>query len=353
MHMQTSDKPSKPKPMIRLTLLIALPLLLLVNSVIWSAFFLESDRQRQAWISQAEADIDASILTVDQLRNDLYGDIRLLSNSPNLLAVLDDASEPRLLALTAEWEIFASIKRRYDQIRWLDTQGRERLRVNLTSNGAIRVSEESLQDKSFRYYFHDAMALKPGQVYASQIDLNMENGVIERPFKPMLRLALALSDSQGRPRGLLLINVLAKYLIDAVVNQGSLLHSRMLLLDHSGYYVRGFEPDQAWGFMLHHADDAYHRFDKAYPEVWRRMVRDGSGRVDDTEGLFVYRTIRYGWSEGIGHRYILVQALTARERSALTLRQRNTWLLVSLLVSLALAAMAFAVARCRLSLQAG
>ncbi|MEJ2591459.1 MAG: cache domain-containing protein [Candidatus Thiodiazotropha sp.] len=351
--MQISDRPSNPTlmPMIRLTLLIALPLLLLVNGVIWSVFALDSTRQRQAWISQAEADIDASILIVEQLRNDLFGDIRLLSNSPNLLAVLDDASDPRLLALTAEWEIFASIKRRYDQIRWLDARGRERLRVNLTSNGAIRVSEESLQDKSSRYYFHDAMALNPGQVYASRIDLNMENGVIERPFKPMLRLAMALSDSHGRPRGLLVINVLAKYLIDAVVSQGSLRHSRMLLLDRSGYYLRGFEPEQAWGFMLHHADDAYHRFDKAYPEVWRRMVRDGSGRVDDAEGLFVYRTIRYGSSEGIGHRYILVQALTASERSALTRRQRSTWRLVSLAVSLALAAMAFALARCRLSRQ--
>lgn len=346
--MQASDKPSNIllKSLLGRSLLIALPLLVLVNGVIWSAYTLDVGQQRQTWISEVEVELDAAIISIDQLRNDLYGDIRLLSNSPNLHAVLDDANEQRLLALAAEWEIFAAVKRRYDQIRWVDGKGMERLRVNLTPNGAIRVGEEELQDKSARYYFNDAMVLKPGQIYTSPIDLNVENGVIERPFKPMLRVAVPVSDSRGRQRGLLLVNVLAKYILDDLARHASLRQSHMLLLDRTGYYLRGFENDQAWGFMLKRDGDTYHRFDKAYPRVWREMVRNGSGRVDDDAGLFVYRTIKYG-SEGFNNSYVLVEALTSDERAALVNGQRSVWFVVSLLVSLALVAMTFALVRCR------
>ena len=91
----------------------------------------------------------------------------------------------------------------------------------------------------------------------------------------------------------------------------------------------------------------------------RRLV---SGKVYLRSASIRHTTSGYLWAlsellivenDREGATDYLVEALTARERSALTLRQRNTWLLVSLLVSLALAAMAFAVARCRLSLQAG
>lgn len=347
--MVTQDKRSEIylMPQIRLSLLIAIPLLVIVNTVIWHAYSVDIERERQEWLTRAEVGLDAALITIDQLRNDLYGDLRLLSNSPNLLAVLDDASKQRLLALAAEWEVFAVIKRRYDQIRWLDSSGMERLRVNLTPNDAARVAEEELQDKSERYYFRDAMTLQPGEIYASRIDLNIERGVIEKPYKPMLRLAVPVTDSQGRSQGLLLVNVLAKFILDGLVHHANLSKSHLLLLDRSGYYLRGFDADQAWGFMLHNADDAHHRFDKAYPSVWREMARNGSGFVADAKGLFVYRTMKYG-SEGFGHRYMLVEALNARELAAMGVRQREAWLSISLLVSLLLAVLSFFTAHYRL-----
>lgn len=352
--MPIPDKMSKVPllPQLRLGLLIAVPLLVIVNAVIWSAYSQEAKRQRQDWLSQAEMGLDAALITIERLRNDLYGDIRLLSNSPNLMAVLDETSESKLLALAAEWEVFAAIKRRYDQIRWLDDSGLERLRVNLTPNGAIRAGEEELQDKSQRYYFREAMTQQPGEIYASPIDLNVEFGKIEQPFKPMLRLAVPVTDSQGRERGLLLVNVLAQYILDDLVRHANLRQSRMLLLDRSGYYLRGFEADQAWGFMLRDGNDAYHRFDKGYPGVWREMVRKGSGYTEDDQGLFVFRTIKYG-SEGFDHRYILVEALKFSELAEQVHTRRESWLSISLLVSLLLSFMALFAAHCRLKGRGG
>lgn len=352
--MVAQEKLSKPTliSQLRLVLLIAIPLLVLVNLVVWSAYAIEVKRKRNEWLSQAEMGLDEALINLEQLRNDFDGDIRLLSNSPNLAHALNEANEQNLLALAAEWEVFAAIKRRYDQIRWVDDSGQELLRVNLTSNGAVRATDVELQDKSTRYYFRDAMSLQAGKIYASPIDLNVEHGKIERPFKPMLRLAVPLVDSQGRSRGLLLVNVLARFILDDLVRHANLRQSRLLMLDRTGYYLRGFEESQAWGFMLRDGNDVRHRFDKAYPAVWREIVRKGSGHVDDAAGLFVFRTVRYG-SEGFGQRYILLEVLMPKDSGNLGIPQWGAWFSISLLVSLLLGIMVFYYVRCRMRGVAG
>jgi hypothetical protein len=315
--------------------LVALPLLLIVNGILYVAFSLQQEHQRVNWIIQMESGLDAALITMEGIRNDLHGDLLLLAGSPNLKAVLDDATTPRLDRLASEWEVFTGIKRRYDQIRWLDNRGMERIRVNLTSHGAVRVADEQLQDKSGRYYFKEAITMPIGQVYASQIDLNIERGEIERPFKPMLRMAVSVSNSLGEPKGLVLVNVLADNIFKDLAQHAGLAQSHILMIDPAGYYLRGFMEEREWGFMFQLQDDREYRFDKRYPAVWREMVRQGVGKIDAPEGLFLFRTLRYG-SEGFGHRYFLLAVELRKEFSGLLADQRLMWFSTSLLVSLIL-----------------
>ncbi|MCU7916566.1 MAG: cache domain-containing protein, partial [Candidatus Thiodiazotropha sp. (ex Gloverina cf. vestifex)] len=286
-------------------------------------------------LSQADMAMDSALISIERWRNDLSGDLRLLSNSPNLKSTLNEPSESHLLALAAEWERFMVTKRWFDQIRWLDASGMERLRVNLTPNGATRASNSALQDKSQRYYFQEAMTLQSGQLYVSPIDLNVESGEVERPHKPMLRLAVPISDTHGEKRGLLMANVLADFILDELGRDIRLSANRMLLLDQRGYYVHGFKADQAWGFMSGTTTDPSHRFDKVYPKVWQRIARNQSGRFESDQGLFVYRTTRYG-SDGFGQYYILLGALLPEDMAALTAEQRMWCLSISALSSLLL-----------------
>jgi len=324
-------------------LLISLPLLLIINSVIWSLYAMNAQNLRLQWQSQAGTALDAVLLTIDRLQSDLYGDLRVLADSPYLKQVLNSTDEQRLLSLAAQWEVFSAVKRRYDQIRWIDETGMERLRVDLTSNGAKRLSDDQLQDKSHRYYVKDALTFQSGEIYASPIDLNQEFGKLERPFKPMLRLAMPLSNNQGERRGLLVLNVRADAILEDLARHARLSLGGLLLIDHTGYYLRGFNEGQAWGNMLDRGDDAYYRFDRSYPEIWREMVRSGSGQVEDDAGLFIYRTISYG-TGGFENRYFLVMALLPQELAAQTGEERDSWLTVSLLVSVILTFLAFYIA---------
>lgn len=324
-------------------LLIALPLVLIVNGVIWGLYAMNMQTLRLQWQSQASMAMDGIFLTIDRLRNDLYGDLRLLADSPNLQQVLDETDERRLLALASQWEVFSGVKRRYDQIRWIDESGMERLRVDLTSTGAKRLSDDQLQDKSQRYYVREAQTFQPGKIYASPIDLNLEHGEIERPYKPMLRLVMTLANSQGMRRGLLVLNVKADAILDDLARHARLNQGRLLLIDHRGSYLRGFSEDQAWGNMQIQGDDAYRHFDRTYPALWTQMLRTDAGHVTDAAGLFIYRTIKYGKGE-FENRYFLVMALLSQELAALSVEERKSWLTVSLLVSVMLTLMAFYIA---------
>lgn len=322
---------------LRSGLLLALPILLLVNLLIWGAYSMLVERKQQQWWQESERSLDRILIQVDEVRNDLHGDLALLAASPNLKALLDEETTEALDRLASEWEVFTAIKRRYDQVRWLDNRGRERLRINRTPQGAQRVPASELQDKSNRYYFQEAISLPAGQVYASPIDLNIEQGEIEQPLKPMLRLAVPVVDSDGNRHGLLLVNVLAATILEELAMHAGISRAHLLMINPEGYYVRGFHQEHAWGFMLKQDDERF-RFDKGFTQVWQQMIKLGNGKVDGPQGRFLFRGIRYG-AEGFAQRYFLVLAALPAELAVLERSSKPWWLVISLVVSLILAAL--------------
>ncbi|GAB5417668.1 MAG: hypothetical protein Crog4KO_26540 [Crocinitomicaceae bacterium] len=103
------------------------------------------------------------------------------------------------------------IRQSYDQIRILDTLGREVIRINNDSQPK-KVDSTSLQDKSKRDYFQFAKKLKPNQCYASPISLNIENDKVELPKKPVFRIIAPILNGKTRI-GYICINYKAKRLL--------------------------------------------------------------------------------------------------------------------------------------------
>ncbi len=97
----------------------------------------------------------------------------------------------------------------YSQFRVIDREGREIVRVDRSGrDGAIQVLPDAeLQGKSERGYFIETIKLKAGEVYVSRIDLNQENGVIETPYVPTLRVATPVFADDGRAFGIVIINL--------------------------------------------------------------------------------------------------------------------------------------------------
>jgi PAS domain S-box-containing protein len=91
----------------------------------------------------------------------------------------------------------------------LDDGGREIVRVDRSGReGAIRiVPKGELQRKGDRAYFKAAVGLPADEIYVSPVELNEENGVIEVPHVPVLRIAAPIYTPDGKPFGIVIINV--------------------------------------------------------------------------------------------------------------------------------------------------
>ena len=64
-----------------------------------------------------------------------------------------------------------------------------------------------MQRKGDREDFKEAIRLPSGEVYVSPVDLNEEHGVIETPHVPVLHVATPVHTPDGRPFGIVIINV--------------------------------------------------------------------------------------------------------------------------------------------------
>ncbi|MBR9883552.1 MAG: bifunctional diguanylate cyclase/phosphodiesterase [Oceanospirillales bacterium] len=132
------------------------------------------------------------------------------------------------------WSQYLSERPYLQQLRYLTEEGRERIRVHRVAGQVRAVATKGLQDKSARYYFRQALQLEPGQLYLSPLDLNVENGEIERPFRPMVRFALRLASGHRlEGDGMLVLNVDANYLLRPLLDM-SMAPGELLLADSSG-----------------------------------------------------------------------------------------------------------------------
>lgn len=217
-------------------------------------------------------------------------DVAYLSREQYLQDWLIDGTEQSRRSLARELLAFADEKARYNQIRLLDEQGVERVRVDRASGRPHIVSRQELQDKSDRYYFTETLPLDRDQVYLSPFDLNVEHGAIEQPLRPTIRIAMPVFDREGRKRGVVVLNYSGQRLLTTIRGLASNSVGRFWLLNSSGYWLIGPSRQVEWAFMYPERQDR--SFAHAYPAAWQMMTRSPDGAQFDLEGdLFTYATI--------------------------------------------------------------
>jgi|LGOV01.1.fsa_nt_gb diguanylate cyclase (GGDEF)-like protein len=219
----------------------------------------------------------------------IISDISFLSQQNELHTYLESADLNVKRACAEEYSALINARGIYDQIRFIDLDGNETVRVNYVEGQAVVVADEQLQNKRGRYYFDDTLSLDAGQVFVSPFDLNMEQGAIELPLKPMIRFGAPVFDKHGNKRGVVILNYLGQNLLDELISADRLLYGKMLLLNLDGYWLRGLSVDDEWGFM--YAKDKQRTFKDEFPQEWQQLNGELSGQLVTQHGLFSYSTI--------------------------------------------------------------
>ena len=179
------------------------------------------------------------------------------------------------------------INRDYDQIRWIDKRGMERIRIDQTENGAKVVSPDQLQDKSGRYYVREGLA--GIRVYISKFDLNVEHGKIQLPVKPMLRVTATVQDEGDRAGGLVVLNIKGRRVIDQLRSIGDQMTGSLGLLNSAGYWLISPDSEDEWAFM--YPDRLGRTFAAAYPNLWAGIRDADSGQFTTPDWLVTYITL--------------------------------------------------------------
>lgn len=213
-------------------------------------------------------------------------DLRVIVNMP-LFQEYVNSGNPLLKTKIEDFFLnFSRETKRYDQMRYLDTDGHEVFRVNYNNGYPAIVPSNKLQNKRERYYFIDTIKLNKDEIFVSPLDLNMELGKLERPFKPVIRYGTPVFDNNNNKKGIILLNYLGSKLLRIFREEKQALYSTMLL-NRDGYWLSGPNHEDEWGFMLGKENQT---FGHDYPDVWQVVSSSKQGTLLTEEGLFVFTT---------------------------------------------------------------
>lgn len=240
------------------------------------AMYYQSETHGYKSVLQAEKErvIRLAAEIIHQEMESALSDLRFLAQNNEIRAFLAGDTLASRQALAREFEGFARQKRLYDQVRFIGLDGGERVRVNFHDGRLRIVPEQELQSKNDRPYFRDAIRLDITDIHVSPLDLNIENGMLEQPYKPVIRFAIPVADAGGRKRGVVVLNYLGRRLLERLAQLGGAA-GELWLTDSRGFWLLAPSPDMAWGFARSGRDRQ--TLSVLHPALWRQMSRREKG----------------------------------------------------------------------------
>lgn len=260
-------------------LYLAFIVLLLVSAI---AFLLYGDYNKKVDEISNNAE---NILSVESQKlifalDDVRTDLKYLAQKFQTQSTTDIAND---------FTSFSMNKRKYDQIRFLDLKGMEKIRINYFNSKAYIVSEDKLQSKKNRYYFVNSIQSPRNSIYISQLDLNVEHASIEVPIKPTIRFSTTVYDNKNKKIGIVILNYLAADILEALKSVRDDFIGDIYLLNSDGYYLIAKDSVDEWGFMFHDRSDSSFKY--RFKEIWNYISSNNFGTYKNDNGMFFFRTI--------------------------------------------------------------
>ncbi len=138
----------------------------------------------------------------------------------------------------------ASTSKNIMQLRFINSKGKEIIRIDRKNIGSIpkAIPFEQLQNKSQRYYFKNIIAIDNNRIWHSKIDLNIENGKVQRPLQAVLRVGVPIFHNEEK-KGILIINVFMNNFLNEFAKSADY---NIFLIDQYGYFISHNNANYMW-----------------------------------------------------------------------------------------------------------
>ncbi|WP_031425261.1 ATP-binding protein [Flavimarina sp. Hel_I_48] len=176
----------------------------------------------------------------------------------------------------------------YVQFRLLNTSGKEVLRLVRKDDGTIAY-DRTLQDKRQRDYFKKTIKLDSSQIYFSPLNLNIEFGKIEVPYKPMIRGSAPVYSNKREKLGIVVINFQASKLLESLNYD---LSSNFYILDKYGNYLANTsDATKEFQHILNRKNKNNFRYE--HPVAWSAIETSQDSIITDFKGTWVIDRLDY------------------------------------------------------------
>jgi PAS domain S-box-containing protein len=306
---------------------VFLPLLLVLGIVGSMHYYTVYTTERSTREASETLNVDLARRMIESDIGDVVADLMFLAEHIERRGLPGALPWEREQRIAEQFKVFAKNKRLYDQIRYLDYNGREIVRVNYANGEPRVVPEGRLQNKASRYYFREALAQERGGIYLSRFDLNVEEGKIEQPHKPVLRFGTPVFGNNGSKRGIVLLNYFGERLISNFKRAAANIAGHVELVNQDGYWLSSPDKADEWGFMFGNKV----RFSTRLPKAWSEISTKESGQFETAQGLFTFATVaptkvtrnavrlapvEAGSAANTGEKWKIISRVSARELSA-------------------------------------
>ncbi|GAA3575301.1 sensor histidine kinase [Snuella lapsa] len=234
--------------------------------------------------------VDAKLKSINDQLSHVLSDLSTLKSNSLIKNIWDNNNSDYIETLSKDFADFVHYQKKYDQVRLLDLNGMEIIRINFNNGKTTIVPDDKLQNKKNRYYFQEAITLNKDEFFASPFDLNVENDSIEKPIKPVIRFATPVFDNNGKKQGILIFNYLGKNILDLVdLYSNPKFSSQPMLLNTEAYWIKSPFPEKDWAFIF--KDRNHLKFSYNYPDAWNNIINQDSIQLINKNGLFTSQTI--------------------------------------------------------------
>lgn len=229
----------------------------------------EGAQRLEGRISGLSAQIEFYLAGVD-------GDLLLLADTPALAQYLlaSDSGDTALIDaarknLSLAFVRLSEIRGNYYQIRYFDSSGAERLRIDRDKDVTVVVSPDKLEMRRSSPDFSAALKLPKGEVMISPIELNREKGTLEDIPRPVLRYSTSVFDNTSRRRGVLIIGVAIDPVLRLVASAQQ-PGETLFIADPGGAYLS--HPDSGKLFGSERDLATGENLSKDYPELGPKLL---------------------------------------------------------------------------------
>lgn len=236
-------------------LLLAFILISLIPLVVLGGYGLKTitEALESASIGKLGDKVSLYSFEIEDFLKSVSDDLFYLRDSSTLQALIDSLNaDSTLLESTAianlenDFLAFSKHKKIYYQVRFLDANGMEVVRVDRNQGESAIVPKNRLQNKKSRYYFADTAKLGHGKLMISPLDLNREHGEVERPLRPVIRYGTPVYAKNGKLQGIVLFNVSAEDFL-SLLKKKQTGKDKLFFIDQKGFYYYNADSAKTWG----------------------------------------------------------------------------------------------------------